>query len=303
MHTLFVIIAWMLTITALFGNFFLLIIIVSRRRLRSSKLNWFIISLAVADVLVALSFYPPLFFCDRWFACESTLMRAFRWIFIYSSVCNLCAMIMDRYLAITSPIYHRTRVSERTVVICITVSWLLPVVLRGVIFIPLRYVFKKEALEYILPAVLVIFEALPSVFILFAALRISIIAKRQQIQRRNNLSLRNNTSDESQRGSTALKMILFVAFFFIFCYSLEVYYAMCKNVLKLCEDTEILQMIRRLLLIANSAINPFAYAFLKRDIKEEVKQVFVMTCRKRNFELNTQPNTEPDVQPIYIEKY
>ena len=39
------------------------------------------------------------------------------------------------------------------------------------------------------------------------------------------------------RSSMALKTILFVAFLFIICYSLEAYYLMCKNVLKLCEDT------------------------------------------------------------------
>ena len=275
MLALFDITAWMLTITALFGNCFLIVIIASRKCLRSSKLNWFIISLAVADVLVASSFYPPLFFCQRWFSCQSTLMHAFRWISIYSSVSNLCALIMDRYLAITSPIYHRTKVSERTVVIWITLSWLVPTVLRGLVFIPLQYVYKREAMEYVLPVLLVIFEALPCVLILFAVVRISFIAKRQQLRYRNESTGSADVNGENRRGSTALKMILFVAFFFIFCYSLEVYYAMCKNVLKLCEDTEILQMIRRLLLIANSAINPFAYSFLKRDIKAEVNKVCV----------------------------
>ena len=61
---------------------------------------------------------------------------------------------------------------------------------------------------------------------------------------------------------------------------------MCKLVLKLCEDTEILQMIRRLLVITNSAINPFVYAILKRDIKDEVKKLNVL-CRKENMSLDT----------------
>ena len=149
--TLFQIFAWIWTITALFGNCFLIIITVSRKRLRSSKLNWFIISLAVADFLVGLSFYPPLFFCERWISCHTSIMKSFRWIFIYCSVCNLCAMTVDRYLAITSPIYHRTKVSERVVVVLITLSWLVPVVLRGVVFIPLYYVHKQKTLQLVLP--------------------------------------------------------------------------------------------------------------------------------------------------------
>ena len=301
--TLFKIVAWILTTTTLFGNCFIIGIIVSTKRLRSSKLNWFIISLAVADFLVGLSFYPPLFFCERWFSCHTSLMKSFRWIFIYSSVCNLCAMTVDRYLAITSPIYHRIKVSERVVVVWITLSWLVPAVLRGVVFIPLYYVHEQKTLEYGLPILLVIFEALPCLLILLAVVRISIIARRQKLQDRNKSKGRaNQTKNENQRSSTAMRMILFVAFFFIFCYLFEVYYATCKTFFKsTCKDTKVLQMIRRLFLIANSAVNPFAYAYFKRDIKEEVNRKVNVFCRKRSLELNEQPNTEPEAQSVNLE--
>ena len=300
--TLFVIFAWILTITALFGNCFIIIIIVSRKHLRSSKLNWFIISVAVADFLVGLSLYPPLFFCECGFSCHSSLMRSFRWIFIYSSVCNLCAMTVDRYLAITSPLYHKTKVSERVVVMSRTLSWLAPAVLCGAVFIPLYYVHKRKTLTFVLPMLLVIFEALPCLLILLAVVRIGIVARRKQLQRHKKKSKeRSNIKVKPKRSSTALKMILFVAFFFIICYSLEVYYAMCKNVLKLCKDKEIFQMIRRLFLIANSVVNPFAYAYLKRDIKQEVKRKINLFCSKRNLELNTQPNTEFEVQSAKLD--
>ena len=112
--TLFKIVVWILSIITLFGNCFIIIIVILRKRLRLSKLSWFIISLAVADFLVGLSFYPPLFFWERWFSCHSRLIKSVRWIFHYSSVCNLCAMTVDRYLraTITSPIYHRTKIKK-----------------------------------------------------------------------------------------------------------------------------------------------------------------------------------------------
>jgi len=192
-------------------------------------------------------------------------------------------------------------VSERAVVVWITLSWLVAVVLRGVAFIPLYYVHKRKTLEFVLPILLVIFEVLPCLLILFAVVRIRIIARRQKLQHRNKSKERSNTKVKNKRSSTGSKMILFVAFLFIVCYSLEVYYSMCKNVLKLCKDTEIFQMIRRLFLIANSAVNPFAYAYFKRDIKEEVKRKINVFCRKRNLELNTQPNTEPEIQSVNLD--
>ena len=75
---------------------------------------------------------------------------------------------------------------------------------------------------------------------------------------------------------------------------------MCKNVLKLCEDTEIFQMIRRLFLIANSAVNPFVYAYLKRDIKEEVNRKISVFFTKGNLEQNAKKNTEPEVQSVSL---
>ena len=283
---LFEIIAWILTITTLLGNCFIVIIITARKRLCSSKLNWFIISLAVADFLVGISFYPPLFFCERWLSCHTSFVKSCRWIFIYSSVCNLCAMTVDRYLAITSPIYHRTKVSERVVVMAITLSWLIPAVLRGVIFTPLYFVHEQETLEYGLPMLLVIFEALPCLIILFAVVRISIVARRQRLKRSKKLKGRaNQTEYKNQRGSTVLRMTLFVSVFFVFCYLFELYYATCKTFFKSCENAEILQMIHRISLIANSAVNPFAYAYFKRDIKEEVRRKINVLCRKRKWEL------------------
>ena len=185
MSALFEIIAWTLTITALSGNSFVIFLILFRKNLRLRKLNWYIISLAVADALVALSFYPPLFFCDRCSCCQTNIMRAFRWIFIYSSVCNLCAMTADRYLAITKPMYHRVKVSDRIVAISIAISWLFPIILRGVVFTPLYYLYKREAFKYFLPVIVIIFEVLPCLLILFAALRISIVAKREQTKHKN----------------------------------------------------------------------------------------------------------------------
>jgi len=159
--------------------------------------------------------------------------------------------------------------SERVVVMSITLSWLVPAVLCGVVFIPLYDVHKRKTLMFILPILLVIFEALPCLLISVAAVRVSIIARRQKLQPKSKSKERSNTKVKNKRSSTALKMILFVAFFFIVCYSLKVYYSMCKNVLKLCEDTEIF--------------------YLKTDIKEEGKRTINVFCRKRNLELNAQP--------------
>ena len=56
---------------------------------------------------------------------------------------------------------------------------------------------------------LVIFEALACLLILFGVVRISIIARRQKLQHRKTSKERSNTKDRNKRSSTALKTIIF----------------------------------------------------------------------------------------------
>jgi len=51
---------------------------------------------------------------------------------------------------------------------------------------------------------------------------------------------------------------------------------------KLCDYPFELELVQELVLIANSAFNPFAYALLKQDIKKEVKQLLRVGAADRH---------------------
>ena len=48
------------------------------------------------------------------------------------------------------------------------------------------------------------------------------------------------------------------------------------SIIELCAVPRALAPVKKLLLIANSAFNPFVYGFLKHDVKREVKQLLRM---------------------------
>ncbi|XP_075977233.1 dopamine D2-like receptor isoform X1 [Anticarsia gemmatalis] len=112
----------------LFGNV-LVILSVSRERSLQTATNYFIVSLAVADLLVAVVVMPfgvyylfvgvwglPAVACDCYIAIDVICST--------SSIFNLVAISVDRYIAVTQPIKYAKHKSNGRVWCMIGVAWL-----------------------------------------------------------------------------------------------------------------------------------------------------------------------------------
>ncbi|KAJ0176313.1 hypothetical protein K1T71_008487 [Dendrolimus kikuchii] len=112
----------------LFGNV-LVILSVARERSLQTATNYFIVSLAVADLLVAVVVMPfgvyylfngvwglPAVVCDCYIAMDVTCST--------SSIFNLVAISVDRYIAVTQPIKYAKHKSNGRVWLMIAVAWL-----------------------------------------------------------------------------------------------------------------------------------------------------------------------------------
>ncbi|CAH2241619.1 dopamine D2-like receptor [Pararge aegeria] len=111
----------------LFGNV-LVILSVARERSLQTATNYFIVSLAVADLLVAVVVMPfgvyylfngvwglPALVCDCYIAIDVTCST--------SSIFNLVAISVDRYIAVTQPIKYAKHKSNARVWVMIAVAW------------------------------------------------------------------------------------------------------------------------------------------------------------------------------------
>lgn len=120
------------------GNSLVVSAVVCFRRLRSVT-NYFVVSLAIADLTVAVFVMPYslLFeiygewrfgwvFCYFWISCDVTCCTA--------SILHLCVISLDRYLAITGPLSYHRRMSKLRAMAMIISVWICSVAIS---FLPI----------------------------------------------------------------------------------------------------------------------------------------------------------------------
>lgn len=134
--TLFAVLMSFVIVTTVVGNVLVILSVFTYRPLRHVQ-NFYLVSLAVADLAVAvlvmpynvvysmLGFWPfggP--FCLAWATCDILTCTA--------SILHLCAVAVDRYRAIHDPIAYAQKRTIRRVLLCVAAVWFV----SGLISIP-----------------------------------------------------------------------------------------------------------------------------------------------------------------------
>uniref|UniRef100_A0A8B9R9M1 G-protein coupled receptors family 1 profile domain-containing protein n=1 Tax=Astyanax mexicanus TaxID=7994 RepID=A0A8B9R9M1_ASTMX len=139
---------FLLIVSTLLGNTLVCAAVVKFRHLRSKVTNFFVVSLAVSDLFVAVLVMPWeamsavagtwLFgrFCAVWIAFDIMCSTA--------SILNLCMISVDRYWAIASPFRYERRMTHRVAFAMIGVAWTLSVLIS---FIPRAHTDCKANLN------------------------------------------------------------------------------------------------------------------------------------------------------------
>ena len=277
METWFWILGWFLSFLTIIGNGFTIFLVCSRRNLRT-KTNAFIVSLAVADFCVGLGVIPSLFFCDitntcHWPKLWMPWVAIIRLLFSNTSSVNLCGLVLDRFIAIVYPLKYITFMTRRRSTQVIFFSWVLTVSFNALKVNLWMFYFKTKDVPFMWLNT-IFFELLPSVVLILCFVSMifhvrkydrstRIVAK--QLRFNHQMSFKNH-----QQKSAAIMMGLVIGVFLV-CYGmyLRCSFLRLSSSKKKCND----EHYKILFLVLNSAINPLAYAFFKRDIKKEFKRL------------------------------
>ncbi|XP_031626590.1 dopamine D2-like receptor isoform X2 [Contarinia nasturtii] len=190
-------------ILTLFGNV-LVILSVYRERTLQTVTNYFIVSLAIADLLVAVVVMPfavyvlvngmtwalPNFVCDFYIAMDVICST--------SSIFNLVAISIDRYIAVTQPIKYAKHKNSTRIFVTILLVWAISIAIGSPIVLGLNntpnrvqeicgffntnFIIFSSLVSFYIPCIIMIFLY----WSIFKAL--SLRAKKQRAAKKPNLT-------------------------------------------------------------------------------------------------------------------
>ncbi len=129
-------------VLTVFGNGVVVYFIITKHRLHT-KTNFMVISLAVSDLLVGTCIIPSFLAC-MYVSCDNLLAKLFYDGFLFVSVCNLCCITFDRFLAVTRPLRYHMKITRKAVISMIAISWIVPSIVS---IVPVSWLYTDTNLE------------------------------------------------------------------------------------------------------------------------------------------------------------
>ena len=268
------------------GNGPVIYLIATRHRLQTTS-NWFILSLSVADLLVGVFVIPVSTSCSLLTNCNNAVMILFFDLLLFVSIGNMCAMTADRYLSVVKPLTYFQNMTNSRVFQWIVAAWMIPISFSVIPFawITSKSAERKKRAEMIYGTIQIVsFNILPCVVMLLIYGHIFVLSRKHSRQIRalcveqNAGRSRALNSRRMKQERSATRVFGLVLLIFVFCWLISAYRHFCSYFKLSCPMSSGTVLSSRLLMVANSAINPFIYALLKEDIKREVKRKL---CRRR----------------------
>lgn len=139
-------------VASIFGNLLVIVSVMRHRKLRIIT-NYYVISLALADMLVAMfamTFNASVQIFETWlfgrFMCD--VWNSLDVYFSTASILHLCCISVDRYYAIVKPLKYNITMTKRVVAFMLLNTWISPAVIS---FVPifLGWYTTNEHLERI----------------------------------------------------------------------------------------------------------------------------------------------------------
>eukprot|EP00112_Aurelia_sp_Birch-Aquarium-sp1_P018711 Seg4503.3 transcript_id=Seg4503.3/GoldUCD/mRNA.D3Y31 product="5-hydroxytryptamine receptor 6" protein_id=Seg4503.3/GoldUCD/D3Y31 len=268
------------------GNALMIAIYITWKQLRTPT-NTFLVMLATADLLIGVIFIP-LYIGGHYLeyyhsiSISENIDQVLLFTF-FASVFNLYAVTADRYIAVLYALRYNALMTTRTVSMFVAAAWLCPALITAILLI------CKSVAADIQPMILFGFEIafviIPGFLMVFVYVMIFKEA-RKQICQVASLQVRdsNKEKDKAKKRRAehkVAKTCALLLFIFMLCW-IPTCIEQILNLAQVQISTTYSD-VAIILMVCNSAVNPFLYGLIKQDFRNKLKVIF-RTPGSRNFD-------------------
>ena len=270
--TLYVIIAFL----AVFGNGLVVGSFIRHSRLRTIT-NYFVVSLAIADIIVGIISIPIWITMLLYSTGGETISTVYNVLDLFAGTCSilhLVAISLERFFAVVYPIRHRNT-SAKVYYVFLVAVWIIPAAACGS-SVELRKTNREANMLFLFIA----FFVLPLLVILFTYARIWHAAN-SRIQPSHERS-RSMKRDMRIAVTIALVIGFFVIAWLPF-FTVQLLLVFCQQCRPRIYSTDLLLFVK-FMHYSNSAVNPIVYAVKIPEFRRAFKQLveLCLCCCKTN---------------------
>lgn len=250
---------------AVFGNGLVVASFIRYSRLRTIT-NYFVVSLAVADILVGLVSIPIWISMLLYSTGGKTLGNIYYILDIFAGTCSILHLVtisLERFFAVVYPI-RRRNISPKVYYIFLVAVWIIPAA-ASLSALELREINRKANMMFLFMG----FFVIPLLVILFTYAKIWLTA-------RNRIQPARDSSRSIKRDMRIAVTIALVIGFFVIAwlpfFTVQLLIVFCESCKPRIYNTDLLLFVKYMH-YSNSAINPIVYAVKIPEFRRAFKQL------------------------------
>lgn len=259
------------------GNLFTLVVFLTTEKLRRSKMNVLLVSLATWDILMSVLVAPfYAVYCDR--GCEYSLgsycwlMRGAKDFVKIGTTLNLYAITYDRYIAVLHPLQYGSKLTPKRVTSMLAVVWCLPMILASIRNFWQHNGSDSRFANKLYDSIIVLgFVVLLVVLMLITNVKIMRAIRKQAEREKRDFQL----SRQTRKGTFACVTVVLV---FVICWLPRAVYNFSYVVNPPGLASPLFFRICFLFLFVQSSLNPLIYWFYRAEFRRAAFRL--LRCRR-----------------------